>query len=134
MVCSVNIYFITLSLKRPTRGVLKKYCIVCVETCAGETLTRVVYKTWQPAKFAGFSARFRWLLSFLHESRYLEEMMFIRFKPPTFHKTPATCKLKVPVFMIKFSISTFLHFRTQQVFPSYLAKFQTITNITTHVF
>ena len=29
--------------------------------------------------------------------------------------------------MIKFSISIFLHFRTQQVFPGYLAKFQSIT-------
>ena len=39
---------------------------------------RVVYKSRQPAKFAGFSARFHWLLSLLHESRYVEEMMFIR--------------------------------------------------------
>ena len=28
----------------------------------------------------------------------------------------------------------FLRFRTQEVFPSYLAKFQSITNITTRVF
>ena len=35
---------------------------------------RVVYKSRQPAKFAGFSARFRWLLSLLHKSKYVEEM------------------------------------------------------------
>ena len=39
---------------------------------------RVVYKRRQPAKFAGFSARFWRLLSLLHKSRYVEEMMFIR--------------------------------------------------------
>ena len=42
---------------------------------------RVVYKSRQPAKFAGFSARFRRLLSLLHKPRYVEEMMFIRSKP-----------------------------------------------------
>ena len=31
-------------------------------------------------KFAGFSVRFRRLLSLLEESRYVEEMMFIRSK------------------------------------------------------
>ena len=36
--------------------------------------------------------------------------------------------------MIKFSIPIFLHFRTQQVFPRYLAKFQSITNIKTRGF
>ena len=36
--------------------------------------------------------------------------------------------------MIKFSIPNFLHFRTQQVFLKYLAKFQSITNCITHVF
>ena len=41
---------------------------------------RVVYKSWQPAKFAGFSASFHRLLSSLHESRYMyvEEMMFMK--------------------------------------------------------
>ena len=33
-------------------------------------LHRVVYKSRQPAKFAGFSARFRRLLSLLHESKH----------------------------------------------------------------
>ena len=47
----------------------------------------VVYKSQQPAKFAGFSARFRRLLSLLHESKYVEEM---DPQPSTFHKTPAT--------------------------------------------
>ena len=47
----------------------------------------VVYKSRQPAKFAGFSARFRRLLSLLHESKYVEE---IDPKPSTFHKIPAT--------------------------------------------
>ena len=41
---------------------------------------RVVYKSRQPANFAGFSARSRRLLSLLHEPRYVEEMMFIRSK------------------------------------------------------
>ena len=36
--------------------------------------------------------------------------------------------------MIKFLISIFLRFRAQWVFPSYLAKFQSVTNITTRVF
>ena len=40
--------------------------------------TRVVYKSRQPANFTGFSARFCQLLSLLHESRYVKEMMFIR--------------------------------------------------------
>ena len=48
---------------------------------------RVVYKGRQPAKFAGFSARFRRLLSLLHESKYVEKM---DLQPSTFHKTPAT--------------------------------------------
>ena len=39
---------------------------------------RVVYKSRQPAKFVGFSFRFCRLLSLLHESRYVQEMMFIR--------------------------------------------------------
>ena len=50
-----------------------------VEGLQGITL-RVVYKSRQPANFAGFSARSRWLLSLLHEPRYVEEMMFIRSK------------------------------------------------------
>ena len=50
-------------------------------------LIRVVYKSRRPAKFAGFSARFRRLLSLLHESKYVEEM---DPQPSTFHKTPAT--------------------------------------------
>ena len=49
--------------------------------------SRVVYKSWQLAKFAGFSARFRRLLSLLHESKHVKEM---DPQPPTFHKTPAT--------------------------------------------
>ena len=36
--------------------------------------------------------------------------------------------------MIKFSILIFLHFCIQQVFPGYLAKFQSITNVRTHGF
>jgi len=48
---------------------------------------RVVYKSRQPAKFAGFSTSFRQLLSLLHESKYVEEM---DPQPSTFHKTPAT--------------------------------------------
>ena len=44
-----------------------------------QVICRVVYKSRQPAKFAGFSARFRRLLSLLHEPRYVE-MMFIRAK------------------------------------------------------
>ena len=39
---------------------------------------RVVYKSWQSAKLAGFFARFCQLLSLPHQSRYVEEMMFIR--------------------------------------------------------
>ena len=34
-------------------------------------VSRVVYKSRQPAKSASFSARFRRLLSLLHESRYV---------------------------------------------------------------
>ena len=49
--------------------------------------SRVVYKSWQPAKFAGFSARFHRLLSLLHKSKHVEEM---DPQPSTFHKTPAT--------------------------------------------
>ena len=41
---------------------------------------RVVYKSRQPAKFAGFSVRFRRLLSLFEESRHVEEMMFMRSK------------------------------------------------------
>ena len=42
---------------------------------------RVVYKSRQPAKFAGFSVRFRRLLSELfEESRHVEEMTFMRSK------------------------------------------------------
>ena len=51
---------------------------------------RVVFKSQQPAKCAGFSARFRQLLSLLHESKYVEEM---DPQPSTFRKTPATLKL-----------------------------------------
>ena len=40
--------------------------------------SRVVYKSQQLAKFAGFSARFCRLLSLLHEYRCVKEMMFIR--------------------------------------------------------
>ena len=35
---------------------------------------------------------------------------------------------------MKFSITIFLHFRTQWVFPRYLAKFKSITNIRTRGF
>ena len=35
---------------------------------------------------------------------------------------------------MKFSIPIFFHFRAQQVFPRYLAKFQSITNIRLAVF
>ena len=42
--------------------------------CQVSMVCRVVYKNRQPAKFAGFSARFCQLLSLLHESRYVEEM------------------------------------------------------------
>ena len=48
---------------------------------------RVVYKSWQPAKFPGFSARFCPLLSLLHDSKYVEEK---DPQPFTFHKTLAT--------------------------------------------
>ena len=48
---------------------------------------RVIYKSRQPAKFAGFSTRFRRLLSLLYESKYVEEM---DPQPSTFHRTPAT--------------------------------------------
>ena len=41
---------------------------------------RVVYKSRQPAKFAGFSVRFRRLLSLFEESRHVKEMMFMRSK------------------------------------------------------
>ena len=49
-----------------------------MSNAAGHDNHRVVYKSRQPAKFAGFSARFRRLLSLLHESRYVKEMMYIR--------------------------------------------------------
>ena len=54
----------------------QRHCIVL----SGKILysLRVVYKSPQPAKFAGFSAKFRRLLSLLHESGYVKEMMFIR--------------------------------------------------------
>ena len=42
--------------------------------------------------------------------------------------------LKVPLKSNNFSISIFLHFRTQKVFPKDLAKFQAIMNIRTHVY
>ena len=42
------------------------------------TSSGIVYKSRQPVKSAVFSARFRRLLSLLHESRYVGEMMFIR--------------------------------------------------------
>ena len=49
---------------------------------------RVVYKSREPAKFAGFSARVRRLLSLLlHESKYVVEM---DPQPSTSQKTPAT--------------------------------------------
>ena len=50
-----------------------------VEKWQGNTRGRVVYKSRQPAKFAGFSARFRRLLSLLQEQRYVE-LMFFRAK------------------------------------------------------
>jgi len=52
-----------------------------------EICNRVVYKSRQPAKFAGFSVRFRRLISLLHESKYVSEM---DPQPSTFHKTAAT--------------------------------------------
>ena len=54
---------------------------------------RVVFKSRQPAKFASFSARFRWLLSLLHKLKYVEEMMCIRsHNRLLFHKTPSYLK------------------------------------------
>ena len=38
-------------------------------------ISRVEYKSPQPAKFAGFSARFRQLLSLLHESKHSLNML-----------------------------------------------------------
>ena len=48
-------------------------------------------------------------------------------------QTENTKTLKV-LTIIKFSISISLHFRTQQVFPRYLAKFQSVMKIRTHGF
>ena len=63
------------------------YVICCVGRHVYDNKGRVVYKSRQPAKFAGFSARFRRLLSLLHESKNVEEM---DQQPSNFHKTPAT--------------------------------------------
>ena len=52
-----------------------------------------VYNSLQPAKFAGFSARFHRLLSLLQKPRYVKEMMFIRSHNRLLFKTLATSKL-----------------------------------------
>ena len=59
---------------------LKRYMYFkhCTQDRVLSCVFRVVYDSWQPAKFASFSARFRRLLSLLHQSRYVEEMMFVR--------------------------------------------------------
>ena len=60
---------------------------------------RVVYNSWQPAKFAGFSARFSRLLSLLHGSRYNVCRGDDGYHVPqssTFHKIPATNLKKMP--------------------------------------
>ena len=62
-------------------------CISSVNRLYDPLSLRVVFKSQQPAKCAGFSARFRQLLSLLHESKYVEEM---DPQPSNFHKTPAT--------------------------------------------
>ena len=56
------------------------FIVIQINTLGNLGNGRVVYKSRQPANFAGFSARFRRLLSLLHEPRYAEEMMFIRSK------------------------------------------------------
>ena len=55
---------------------------------------RVVYKSRQPAKITSFSARFCRLLSLLHGSRYRGDDVYQVPQPSTFHKSPATYKLK----------------------------------------
>ena len=45
-------------------------CVKTADNCNKTATLRVVYKSRQPAKFAGFSARFRRLLSLLHESKH----------------------------------------------------------------
>ena len=69
-------YQIVMSVLPPVIHKLRLFAL----TYGGGGLGRVVYKSRQPANFAGFSARFRRLLSLLHEPRYVEEMMFIRSK------------------------------------------------------
>jgi len=51
-----------------SKGEWSEMVRACVEE--GWWTRRVVYKSRQPAKFAGFSARFRRLLSLLHESKH----------------------------------------------------------------
>ena len=48
------------------------------DTSQRRITVRVEYKSQQLEKFAGFSARFCWLLLLLHKSRYVKEMMSIR--------------------------------------------------------
>ena len=56
-------------------GVVASWLATCM---SARLIIRVVYNSPQPAKFTSFSAMFRRLLSLLHKSRYVEEMMFIR--------------------------------------------------------
>lgn len=73
--------------KRPPRDFITVVYIL-------KSVLRVVYESRQPAKFAGYSARFRQLLSSLQESRYVEEMMFIGSKL----KRNKKYKFAVPIF------------------------------------
>ena len=57
-----------------------------VQTSKKQYRGSLVYKSQQPANFGGFSARFRWLLSLLHESRYVEEMFITSYNCLLFTK------------------------------------------------
>ena len=81
MLCMVNFLNHKLCICAPN------YLLRSEQVATVANNNRVVYKSRQLAKFAGFSARFRRLLSLLHESKYVEEM---DPQPSTFHKTPAT--------------------------------------------
>ena len=64
-------------------------------------------------------------------------MLFATIQNAISEKLAQLLKQKGPfksATMIKFLIPIFLHFRTQQVFLKYLAKFQSTTNSITHVF
>ena len=54
------------------------------------------YKSWQPAKFACFSARCRRLLSLLHKSKYVEQM---DPQPSTFRKLRLLKNLKETMYL-----------------------------------